>query len=64
MASLHKNDMLQGRLFNEVYIVFALRLFCCWSLLLFNKRKVRYKVHYSQVPIKQVGPNNRVGWIF
>ena len=23
-----------------------------------------YSLHYSQVPIKQVGPNKRVGWVF
>ena len=23
-----------------------------------------YKFRYSQVPIKQVGPNKQVGWIF
>ena len=26
--------------------------------------KYLVKVHYSQVPNKQVGPNKRVGWLF
>ena len=29
-----------------------------------SKRKGNSENYYSQVPIKQVGPNKRVGWLF
>ena len=47
-------------------IVGGLHTIAICHLDIYISRKIRQKLQlkYSQVPIKRVGPNKRVGWIF